>query len=206
MIIPNWPAPSNIKAYTFTKLDGPKQFHLLHQVHGNTVITLPAEAHTEQADGVYTCHKDVACSIKTADCLAIFLCNQQGTEIAALHAGWRGLASGIIASAIKKFKTPAEDLLAWLSPAICAKHYEIDAVVHDVFIAQQSSFSTCFEQNRPEHWHFDLWAMARLQLEQLGVTAIFGGNQCTFEEEHTLYSFRREPKNPGRLVHTIVIE
>ena len=209
MIIPTWPAPSNVKAYTYTKLDDPKQsaiaIRLLHQIHGNIVITLPEEMYIEQADGAYTHQKNIACSVKTADCLAVFLCNKQGTEVAALHAGWRGLASGVIAAGIEKFKTPADDLLAWLSPAICAKHYEIDTLVYDTFIEQQSSFSICFEQNRPGHWHFDLWAMARLQLEQLGVTAIFGGNHCTFEEEQTLYSFRREPKNPGRLVHSIWI-
>jgi len=203
MIIPDWPAPKNIKAYTYTKLDMPPQVHLLQQEHSNNVITLPEEKNLLHADGVYTNHVDTPCSIKTADCLAILLCNQQGTEVAALHAGWRGLAQHIIAIGCKKFIAPPAELIAWLSPAICAAHYEIDHLVYDAFVTDDAAFASCFKQNRPGHWHCDLFALARLQLEQAGVQHIFGGGICTFEQEHTLYSYRREPDNPGRLIHTI---
>lgn len=207
MITPNWPAPENIKAYTYTKCDDRSQLHadihLLHQEHGNTVITLPEEKNQLHADGAYTNHHHTPCSVKTADCLAILLCNQQGTEVAALHAGWRGLAQRIIAVGCKKFTSSPSELMAWLSPAICAAHYEIDHVVYDAFVTEDPIFAACFKQNRPGHWHCDLFALARLQLEQAGIQHIFGGDICTFEQEQTLYSYRRAPQNPGRLIHTI---
>lgn len=209
MIIPHWQAPENIKACTFTKGEDPTQLdlplHLLCQEHGHTVRTLPEENNLLQADGAYTATVNIACTIKTADCLAVLLCNQQGTEVAALHAGWRGLAQNIIAEGVKKFTTPSTELMAWLSPAICAKHYEIDQVVYETFITHNTAYASCFTANRPGHWLFDLWALARLQLNQLGVQRIFGGECCTFEDEQNLYSYRREPKNPGRLIHTIWI-
>src|SRR3989338_7074509 len=105
MLIPNWPAPKNITAYTLTKHDSvddlPLKLHLLNQVHGSDMVNLPNPMLVLNADGAYTQSMNMPCSIRTADCLAIFLCNPQGTEIAALHAGWRGLAQGIIFQGIK---------------------------------------------------------------------------------------------------------
>jgi YfiH family protein len=209
MLIPKWPAPKHIKAYTLTKLDSvnklPLELRLLNQVHGNEVVDLSNEALELNADGAYSRNTNMACSIKTADCLAIFLCDQQGSEIAVLHGGWRGLAKGIIANGVKKFHAKPEKLITWLGPSICAKHYEIDKVVYENFVAQNAKFAHCFEQNRPEHWYCNLPQIARMQLQELGVYQIFSSDQCTFENEMELYSYRREPANPGRLIHTLWI-
>jgi YfiH family protein len=209
MLIPNWSAPKNITACTLTKDDSlddlPLKLHLLNQVHGNEVLDLANSLSALTADGVYTQAIETPCSIKTADCLAVFLCDQQGTEIAALHAGWRGLAQGVIFQGVRKFHAHAKELIAWLSPAICAKHYEIDRVVYDSFMQQALDYRDCFKQSSEGHWYCDLQRIARMQLEAMGVTQIFSDDLCTFENEADFYSYRREPKNPGRLIHTLWI-
>src|SRR3989338_412899 len=202
MLIPNWPAPKNIKAFTVTKQDAladlpPLKF--LYQVHGCEVIDALMQQESTQADGIYTTQYNTPCAIKTADCLAILLCNTTGTEISALHAGWRGLSKNIIAEGLKKFTAAPETIIAWLSPAICQQHYEVDDAVYKNF----SDYKNCFVENRPGHWLCDIKKIATLQLQSLGVTHLFGYDYCTSENEDLFYSHRREPKNPGRLVHVI---
>ena len=208
MITPNWPAPPSVKALSFTKKDSldelPAHFHdsILKQIHAADVITLPAQAPLV-GDAAYTTQKNSPCIIRTADCLAILLCNQSGTEVAALHGGWRGLAAGIIEKTLVHFQSPPSELMAWLSPAICAKHYEIDASVYHAFVDHHIALSRCFTHTRPGHWQADLFHIARMQLNQCGVQAIFGGDVCTYENASELYSYRRDPTDPGRLLHAI---
>lgn len=212
MITPDWPAPKNIKALTLTKDDSiaylplSLDLRLLQQVHNKDVIRFPNEQQQLNADGAYTQQSNTACTIKTADCLAILLCNQQGTEVAALHGGWRGLSAGIIANGVQQFQSPTQELMAWLSPAICAMHYEVDAVVRDAFIEKNPNLAIAFTENRPQHWLCNLKQIATMQLQQLGINKIFTNNLCTFEQEEALYSFRRDPQDPGRLLHIIWIE
>jgi YfiH family protein len=205
MITPNWPAPENIHALTLTKDDSiadlPRNvdLRLLQQVHENKIIEFPTPEIELKADGAYTHQANIACTIKTADCLAILICSHDGQEVAALHGGWRGLAQGIIAQGVKKFQAPAQELIAWLSPAICPQHYEVDQQVFNAF----SGLEHCFHENRPGHWLCDLYAIARMQLQQAGIERVFGETHCTFEYEEELYSYRRDPTDPGRLLHVI---
>ncbi len=205
----SWSAPDNVRALMLTKeeslADLPKnvEIRLLEQVHDNHIITLPTTELSLKADGVYTQAPLTACVIKTADCLAILLCDKKGKEIAALHAGWKGLSKKIIFEGVKKFKTTPSRLIAWISPAICAQHYEVDQVVYDAFISQEKELKGFFHPNRAAHWRCDLRGIAKYHLNKAGVKAIFENPRCTFEDEKHLYSFRRDPQDPGRLLHLI---
>src|SRR3989338_1062713 len=150
MLIPNWPAPKNIKAFTVTKQDAladlpPLKF--LYQVHGCEVIDALMQQESTQADGIYTTQYNTPCAIKTADCLAILLCNTTGTEISALHAGWRGLSKNIIAEGLKKFTAAAGNNLGLLSPGFWQQDYGGEGPVYKNF----SDYKNCFVENRPGH-------------------------------------------------------
>jgi len=205
-LVPNWPAPSQVHAQTLTPADlstNQAYFHSLQQVHKNHVCTLPTDENI--ADGAYTSTPGTICAIKTADCLALLICNRQGTEVAALHAGWRGLAAGILNAGIKKFSSNSSDLLVWIAPSVCPAHYEIDAPVRDVFITQDKRTEACFYPTSQAHWQADLQRIARLQLNDLGIENIFSDTHCTFEDP-TLPSYRRDPTDQRRLIHQIWFE
>ena len=212
MISPNWPAPKKVKTLLLTKKDSfsiiPSNInlYLLNQIHGKTVIDLPQFDYLSSADGSYTSTTHQACSIKTADCLAILICKKDATAVAALHAGWRGLAKGIIAEGIKKFNSSPDKLMVWIGPAICPKHYEVDHLVYDAICAYTPEAKTAFTLSRADHWQCDLKKIAQLQLNALGVEQIFSSNLCTFEEESILYSYRLNSDEKGRLVHIIWLE
>jgi YfiH family protein len=167
----------------------------MQQVHGTEVaqfghVTLPvAEV---QADASITRDANVVLAVLTADCLPLLVCADDGSEIAAIHAGWRGLAAGVIETAIESFCLPRERLLVWLGPAIGPRAYEIGTEVYEAFVAQNARNAAAFVATRPGHWLCDLYALARLRLAAIGVTQIFGGNFDTFADAR-FYSYRREP-------------
>ena len=212
MLIPSWIVPPTIKAVCFDKNDTessrlylPHAPTLLKQVHGQHVIKLPA-AEGIEADGSYSQTPGSICAIKTADCLAIYLSSQSIPEIALLHGGWRGLSQDIIASGCAHFKSERRDIVAYLGPAISAIHYEIGVEVYDAFCHKDPSLSHAFQASRPGHYFCDLYAIARHQLRQQGIEAIYGGEHCTFREEARFHSFRREGQLAGRLLHCLWIE
>ncbi len=211
MLSPHWPAPSFVKALSLTKLDVASNYlevfkaTLLTQVHGSDVLSLPARAPLV-GDGSYTTIPLTPCVIKTADCLAILLCNTAGTEVAALHAGWRGLAQGVIANGVSKFQRPPSELLAWISPGICANHYEVGMEVYQMFCSSNAAYEVCFRSTRLDHWFCDLNQLAHIQLQALGVSHIYTDHLCTYEDDQLFYSYRREPHITGRLLHGIWLE
>jgi YfiH family protein len=170
----------------------PQQPIWLNQTHSNIAIEVDPNVRLNNiADAAYTSKPKVACVILTADCLPILLTNQTGNEIAAIHAGWRGLAAGIIANTINYFNSPASQLLAWLGPAIGPEIFEVGHEVREQFIQQNSEASIAFKPSANGRWLADLYQLATLALAKLGVTAVYGKPTCTFNHSELFFSYRR---------------
>lgn len=182
-------------------LDLPKKPFWLTQVHG-IVIAAGDTAPVGEADGRYADCADTVCAVLTADCLPVLLCDRAGREVAAVHAGWRGLAGGVIEAALDRFAALPEELLAWLGPAIGPTAFEVGDEVRAAFMAQDPATTAAFQPTRPGHWLADLYALARLRLARRGVTAVYGGGFCTYSDAERFYSFRREPVT-GRMASLI---
>ena len=171
----------------------------LKQVHGNKIIAAPSKE-TSQADGSWTRKRYIACAIRSADCLPIFLCNHSATQVALLHAGWRSLAADIITRALACF--PADDEIhASLGPAVSAPHYEVDSVVYQAFTDKRG-----FTAGRKGHWFADLYQIALHQLEKADIISSPPPSWCTYGQEELFYSHRREPRSTGRIVNLIWLE
>lgn len=165
----------------------------LNQVHGTTVVTTAdLRAGTTRADGVVSDVPNRVCAVLTADCLPVLLCDRAGTEVAAAHAGWRGLAAGILEATIAAFSAPEHELLAWLGPAISARHFEVGEEVREAFVKQNRRAADAFSLAREGHWWADLYGLARQRLTALGVRDIYGGDFCTYRDARRFYSFRRD--------------
>jgi polyphenol oxidase len=181
----------------------------LEQVHGNHVITVENIISPIQADAVITRTPKLALAIMTADCLPILLSNKQGTEIAAIHAGWRSLASGIIIETLSNMHSNNHDIFAWLGPCIRQKSFEVGVEVKKQFEQVNSQFSSAFIENlqsqQPNKWLADLQKIARLQLTELGVNHCSVNSHCTFAENERYYSYRKEQKT-GRMASIICIK
>ncbi len=174
----------------------------LKQIHGMNVVAAAA-AHTGvTADGAWTGRPGVVCAVLTADCLPVFLCNRQGTKVALLHAGWRGLMAGVIEAGLRALATPGDELLAWLGPAIGPDSYEVGDDVRHAFLDDDPGAAEGFRPAGVGRWHADLYALARRRLRQQGVCAIYGGDRCTRREHGTFYSFRRDGAT-GRMASLI---
>ncbi len=174
----------------------------LKQVHGVRVIEAAATAAGAEADGVWTGRPGVVCTVLTADCLPIFLCDRQGTKVALLHAGWRGLTSGIVESGLRALNAPPEELLVWLGPAIGPASYEVGDDVRQTFLEDDTGAVEAFRPSGAGRWLADLYTLARRQLRQQGVCAVYGGDRCTLRERDRFYSFRRDGKT-GRMASLI---
>lgn len=176
----------------------------LQQVHGDRVLRLTHEVlpGEPQADAVFTSEPGVVLAIQTADCLPILVCAADGSEIAAIHAGWRGLAAGVIESCVHRLATPASHLLVWLGPAIGPASYEVGEEVRAGFVERDLAAESAFTAARPGHWHCDLYALARRRLGALGVTRIYGGGLDTLADVR-FYSYRRDGARSGRMASLI---
>lgn len=187
------------------------QWQWLEQVHSDKVLRISSPHGEVTADGLITATPGIACCVLTADCLPVFFSAADGSEVAIAHAGWRGMASGIIANTVRAMSVPANQLLVWLGPAIGPCHFEVGAEVRDEFQqAWAESISAgvvarCF-QSVPGTQKFmaDLYALARLQLNALGVTRISGGVECTFCQQEKFYSYRRSG-HTGRLLSMVYL-
>jgi YfiH family protein len=174
----------------------------LNQVHGTEIMDSALSDCLADADGCFSDGANRPCVIMTADCLPVLLCNQQGTKVAAVHAGWRGLCSGIIHNALKKFDVN-DVVLAYLGPAISAEHFEVGSEVLDHFLANaigdehRSKIDKAFVRSGSNHYFADLYALARAELEQNSVYKIFGGDFCSYGQPEQFYSYRRD-KHCGR--------
>ncbi|PIJ50520.1 hypothetical protein BL250_15310 [Erwinia sp. OLTSP20] len=163
----------------------------LEQVHGTSVLTLPTWQSVCVADAAYTRTPDTVCAVMTADCLPVLLCSQQGDEVAAVHAGWRGLLAGVIEQTLKKFAAPAHQILAWLGPAIGPGAFEVGAEVRNAFIAENPLAAAAFAA-AGDKFYADLWLLARQRLSLSGITTISGGGICTYQQTGHFFSYRRD--------------
>ncbi len=185
-----------------TELALPAEPLWLHQVHGSAVVDAASSAAWPDADASYTTKRGVVCAVLTADCLPILLCDAQGTAVASVHAGWRGLVDGVIATTCAALATHTGTWFAWLGPAISATAFEVGDDVYHAFITQDKRSAAAFTAKAPDKWHADLYAVARQQLHDAGVTAIFGGEYCTYTDETRFFSYRRQA-NTGRMASLI---
>lgn len=191
------------------KLELPLAPQWLEQIHGQKVVAARADERVRTADGSYSSAPGLACAVLTADCLPVLLCNKAGSRVAAVHAGWRGLAKGIVGRALSQFEDAPEQLLAYLGPAISKAHFEVGIEVLEAFFKGARSaehaerIGAAFApSSRPMRFYADIYALARAELEALGVGAVYGGNYCTFAEGQRFYSYRREGET-GRMASLI---
>lgn len=186
-----------------TALNLSNQVKWLKQTHSDIVIPFADYNNTNEADGIYTTQALQVCAVLTADCLPILVCNRAGTEIAAIHAGWRGLAKGIIEKGLNHFQSPPSEILAWLGPAIGPKVYEVGEEVLTAFLAQDPQSIQAFQPSPNGRWLVNLYLLATQRLQKKGVTAIYGGDFCTYSDQPRFYSYRRDGQASGRLASLI---
>jgi YfiH family protein len=174
----------------------------LAQIHSNQVVKAVKTSEPPQADASYSNESGVVCAVMTADCLPLLVCTTDGRQIAAIHAGWRGLLAGVIDNTIAALQTPPSTLLVWLGPAIGVECFEVGAEVRAAFIAKSSTFMSAFTEKSNGQWLADIYQLARINLTTLGIHAIYGGDFCTVTEEARFYSYRRD-KETGRMATLI---
>lgn len=175
----------------------------LRQVHGTVVVDAAATDGEPEADASFTTKTGVACAVLTADCLPVLFCDRAGTRVAAAHAGWRGLASGVLANAAAAMASAAEELVAWLGPAIGPGAFEVGPEVRAAFVERWPETAAAFHSGRGDRWFCDLYAVARVQLRALGVREISGGGFCTFTDAERFYSWRRDGGKTGRMASLV---
>lgn len=241
LIVPDWPAPSNVHAATTTRVGGsslppydslnmaghvgdepaavaanrqqvaetlslPDSPHWLSQVHGTGVANLDLETTgLPEADASMTRQAGCVCAVLTADCLPVLFCDKAGSRVAAAHAGWRGLAAGVLEATVASLDIPSNEILAWLGPAIGPRSFEVGDEVYQSFVSQDAETASAFSPSSPDHWYADLYQLARFRLNKVGVTEVFGGGLCTFEDGQRFYSYRRDGKT-GRMASLIWLE
>lgn len=200
MIQPDWAAPPRVRALVTTRELGdlageaarrklrallPAEPSWLTQVHGKRVIDLDAHPPAE-ADAAFTRNPGTVCAVKAADCMPVLFADVEGTTVAAAHAGWRGLAGGVLEATVDAMRVPRQKLIAWLGPAIGPQVYEVGDDVYRAF----SLYPHAFVPTRPGHWLLDLYAVAREKLR--GLHAVSGGGFCTHTDRERFFSYRRE--------------
>tara|TARA_B100000795_G_scaffold105402_1_gene77776 strand:- start:217 stop:939 length:723 start_codon:yes stop_codon:yes gene_type:complete len=177
----------------------------LNQTHSNITIDADLISSVADADASYSKTIGTVCGVLTADCLPVFICNKEGTIIGIAHAGWRGLADGIIESLINSFNCDVKDLVAHLGPAISKLSFEVGEEVRYQYLSKNKNFEHCFTYLNNKYY-LDLYEAARLVLKSFGVNSISGGDRCTYKESDQFFSYRRDGKCSGRMAHLIWIE
>ena len=172
----------------------------LNQTHTNLCVLVEQDSN-RNADAAVTRKADTVLAIMTADCLPIVICNEQGNEVAAIHAGWRGLANGIIENTLAMMESPRDELMAWIGPAICGACYEVGDDVRDAYL-NAWEFSDPYFKARDGKWLLDLPGVAKNVLLELGLGAVYPSLECTFEKKSDYYSWRRDVQT-GRIATLI---
>lgn len=174
----------------------------LQQVHGTHVLAVTSQSISGQhADASFTRDPGVVCTVMTADCLPLLLCDSAGTQVAAVHAGWRGLCDGIIEKTVHQFENPTE-VIAYLGPAISQTAFEVGAEVRAAFMAVAPEAEQAFMPGAAGKWQADLYLLARQRLHSAGVSQIYGGNFCTYLQSELFFSYRRDGQT-GRMASSI---
>jgi polyphenol oxidase len=236
-IIPDWPAPANVRAAVTNRAGGvshapydsfnlathvgddpaavrenrarlraalalPAEPLWLKQVHGVAVVDAAQGGTEPEADGAFAAHPGAVCAVLTADCLPVLLCNRAGTKVAALHAGWRGLAGGVIEAGVKAMGAAGSDLLAWLGPAIGPANFEVGPEVRAAFVQYDAQAAQAFRAAREGKFLADIYQLARQRLQRAGVMEVYGGGFCTVTERARFFSYRRDGAT-GRMASLI---
>jgi len=225
LIIPDWPAPINVKSLQTTRAGGissppydslnlgghvgdaplavehnrillnrllPSEPVWLKQAHGTVVANADMASCLPQADACIARHRAAVCVVMTADCLPVLLCDKQGSVVGAAHAGWKGLAAGVIEATVRAMEAPPNDLMAWMGPAISQNAFEVGDEVRTVFVDADPQAAAAFVPGKPGKWLADLYALTRLRLNALGITQIYSGDYCTYRDSEHFFSYRRD--------------
>ncbi|HEY9322205.1 MAG TPA: peptidoglycan editing factor PgeF [Candidatus Methylopumilus sp.] len=178
----------------------------LNQSHSADVVELPSPL--LNADACFTKDKHIVCVVQTADCLPLLLTNTEGTMVAAIHAGWRGLLNGVIENTLHKMNLPANELLVWLGPAISQNHFEVGSEVKNSFCERHHEAEKAFQSISNQKWLADIYMLAKIRLHTYGVTQIYGASvtedYCTYAHHKNYFSYRRDGET-GRMASLIWI-
>lgn len=180
------------RAHLAATLDLPSAPHWLKQVHGTTIVDAATAGEGVEADGSWTNGPDCVCAVLTADCLPVLLSDREGSCVAAVHAGWRGLAAGVIEAAVSKLQPVGGDLLAWLGPAIGPQAFAVGEDVQDIFVGHDPRAAAAFATLPDGSLYADLYSLARQRLAAVGVHDVFGGQYCTASDAERFFSYRRD--------------
>jgi YfiH family protein len=201
---PEWPTPVRVHALFTTRAFGdiaqpemraklrrllPAEPAWLRQVHGTTVVDADIVQRKPEADASYARKPSTVCAVLAADCMPVLLADAGGTVVGAAHAGWRGLAAGVIEATVRAMGVAPQALIAWLGPAIGPQAYEVGEDVHAALRGYERAFTRAA---RGGHWLLDLYAVARERLTRCGVSQIHGGGLCTYSEPERFFSYRRD--------------
>ena len=229
-VVPDWPAPANVHAVSTTRngIGGaaidfsprcagadaarsilrrllPAEPNWLSQAHGRDVVSADADwTRPPRADAAVARAPAKVCTVLTADCLPVLFTDLEGSAVAAAHAGWRGLAAGVLEATVDAMGVSPSSLLAWLGPAIGPRAFEVGTDVYVAFCDADPGASECFAARSPGKWHADLYALARRRLARAEVTAVCGGGRCTFSERETFHSYRRGGAQASCRMATVV--
>ncbi|MBA2816081.1 purine nucleoside phosphorylase YfiH [Candidatus Pantoea persica] len=185
-----------------TKADLPAMPRWLEQVHGTEVARLLlSQQESLQADACITREMGVVCAVMTADCLPVLFCSDDGSEVAAAHAGWRGLCGGVLEQTLMQFALPASRIHTWLGPAIGPEAFEIGGEVRAAFIAKDTRAKQAFRPAGAKYFA-DIWLLAQQRLQVAGVKSVSAARRCTFHERDDFFSYRRDGTT-GRMASLI---
>jgi purine-nucleoside/S-methyl-5'-thioadenosine phosphorylase / adenosine deaminase len=176
----------------------------LNQSHSSNIVSIDNTPENRDADGSFTTKRNKVCTILTADCVPILFCNEEGTKVAAIHAGWRGVCGGIIENAIKVFSDP-ETTLVWIGPCISNEHYEVGTEVYESCLNHSPLLKKAFQPTNIDHWQCNLVKIVKIILKNAGIGAIYECSLCTYKMDELFFSYRREG-NTGRTVSMIWME
>ncbi|MEW6134055.1 MAG: peptidoglycan editing factor PgeF [Pseudomonadota bacterium] len=174
----------------------------LKQVHGTSVAKTDSLLEAMEADAAVAFSPGTVCAVLTADCLPVLFCDRRGTRVAAVHAGWRGLAAGVLEAGVAAMRCRTGDILAWLGPAIGPRAFEVGGEVREAFVRDLPAAAAAFAPAQPGKWLADLYLLARLRLARAGVHEVYGGGLCTYSDSARFYSHRRD-KITGRMAALI---
>lgn len=164
----------------------------LKQVHGVAVVDAAQAECWPEADACVSTDVGAVCVVMTADCLPVLLCNDKSSVISAVHAGWRGLCDGVIEHTVRAMGVPSDTLMAWLGPAIGVQAFEVGDEVRAEFVAKDSRATAAFVPSTSGKWLADIYQLAGLRLNALGITRVYGGGLCTYTDSTNFFSYRRD--------------
>lgn len=177
----------------------------LEQVHGTDVAELDGQEAGAPADAVITRRAGRVCAVQVADCMPVLFAARDASVVGVAHAGWRGLAAGVLEATVARLGVPPAGLIAWLGPAISARHFEVGSEVRAAFVARDAGAADAFAANARGRWQCDLVALARRRLAALGIVSVSGGEWCTHSDRERFFSFRRDGQC-GRMAALIWLE